>query len=534
MFRSVMKAVQHFAEQTPTAVAVRGQSTQLDYHELAMEVENLVKQLQPFKAKVMALWMDNSPAWVVSDLAALSANIPLIPLPLFFSHEQMVHAIRQSACELMVSDHPAELEKLLHLADIEILHEVSFLVAGQVLTVFHLSNKTTPVIPPATCKITFTSGTTGQPKGVCLSERHLIEVASSLQKVTQASAADTHLCVLPLSTLLENVAGNYVPLMTGACMVTLPLEAVGLTGSSGFQVQVLMQALHREQATTLILTPELLLAMVMAIEAGMPTPASLRFVAVGGASVSPALLKRAMAVQLPVFEGYGLSECGSVVTLNTPISQQLGTVGQVLPHLQVRIAPHGEVMVKGGHFLGYLGDAPSTFTTSEGSSVDAHGWLATGDLGQLNANGTLTIVGRIKHMFITSFGRNVSPEWVERALNGHPLIAQSILFGEAMPRNTAVIVLRNPETPLTYLEEAITEINATLPDYARVGHYIVADQAFTVSNGMLTANGRLKRQAIWQHYAARVLSMSSHQETGLDNAFNQHSVQSQEIKHAIL
>ena len=108
-------------------------------------------------------------------------------------------------------------------------------------------------------------------------------------------------------------------------------------------------------------------------------------------------------------------------------------------------------------------------------------------------------------MFITSYGRNVAPEWVERELNLSPSIAQSALFGEARPWNIALIVpARDSQGNIAgsgQIDAAIAEVNASLPDYARVHQWLFAEAPFTPNNGELTANGRLKRDAIWQHYA---------------------------------
>ncbi len=117
-------------------------------------------------------------------------------------------------------------------------------------------------------------------------------------------------------------------------------------------------ALQESEATTAILLPQLLQALVGAGEAGAVRFTRLRFLAVGGAPVAPRLLERARTLCLPVFEGYGLSECASVVALNGPGAERAGSVGRPLPHARVRIAADGEILVAGALFSGYLGDAP--------------------------------------------------------------------------------------------------------------------------------------------------------------------------------
>jgi long-subunit acyl-CoA synthetase (AMP-forming) len=168
-------------------------------------------------------------------------------------------------------------------------------------------------------------------------------------------------------------------------------------------------------------------------------------------------------------------------------------VGRPLPHATLRFAPDGEILVAGAVFEGYLGaghERPDTY------------W-PTGDLGYLDDDGYLYIVGRKKNMFITAFGRNVAPEWVERELTAHPAIAQAVVFGEGRPWNAAVLVPRGP-VATGLLDSAVTTVNRSLPDYARVRRWILADTPFAPQNEQLTATGRPRREAIWARYRERI------------------------------
>jgi long-subunit acyl-CoA synthetase (AMP-forming) len=343
-------------------------------------------------------------------------------------------------------------------------------------------------LPVGTCKITYTSGTTGQPKGVCLDIATQLAVAQSLVQASASCAVERHLCVLPLATLLENIAGVYAPLLAGAWIELMPMAQIGLLGASQFDLPRFLGALAQAQPNSLILLPQLLLALVSAGENHLPLPSSLRFIAVGGGRVASQLLQRADALGLPVFEGYGLSECASVVCLNTPENRRIGTVGQPLPHLQVRLATDGEVMVQGPRLLGYLGEP-----------CPDEEWLGTGDLGHFDGP-FLVLHGRKKHQFITAFGRNVNPEWVEAELVQQLPIAQAWLHGEALPGNVAVLVPRFPNTPDSQLAEAVATANQALPDYARVHHWLRAEQPFSSANALATSNGRLRRTALLNHY----------------------------------
>ncbi len=485
----IFSAIQHYVASTPNKIALKGLDQQLSYAQLANEVERAQHYLQAAQPKVLAIAMDNSPAWAIVDLAALSVCLTNVPLPLFFSAEQMCHALQDAQVDFLVTDKPIQLSALLANGGIKIQEKLDYFLAGRFVTAFKMEVSAAQQIMPAqTAKITYTSGTTGKPKGVCLSAATMAQVAESLKLATDAQPTDRHLSILPYSTLLENLAGLYVPLLAGATAVCLPLADVGLNGSSGFNPQKFLQAILREKPTSLILTPELLLALVSLIEAGMPKPQHLRFVAVGGASVSPQLLTRAEKLGLPVYEGYGLSECASVVALNTPSANKIGSVGKPLPHVQLTVNEENEIFVAGVQYLGYLGQAEN-----------AKNSVATGDIGFLDEDGFLHITGRKKNIFITSYGRNVSPEWVERELTISPLIKQAAVFGEAKPFNVAVIVVTE-NISADALEREIETINLTLPDYARVSKYLLSNEPFSLANNQLTANGRLRRAEIFQHY----------------------------------
>ena len=419
----------------------------------------------------VALALDNGVDWALWDLALLRAGLVCVPLPGFFSAEQQRHVLDSAGIDTLIAADPAMQAAL------------GFRVGGHGLG--HRDVAAPPALHEGTAKITFTSGTTGRPKGVCLSTATMLAVAESLRVACAPAGVDRHLCALPLATLLENIAGLYAPWLAGAEVELMPMANIGLLGSSRFDVPAFLGALQASRPNSLILLPQMLLALVAAAEAGMPVPDTLRFIAVGGGRFAPQLLRRADALGLPVYEGYGLSECASVVCLNAPGARHIGAVGRPLPHLGLRIAGDGEVLVKGPRLLGYLGEPPV-----EGE------WLGTGDLGHFE-DGFLVLHGRKKHQFITAFGRNVSPEWVEAELVQQAPIAQAWLHGEALPANVAVLVPRAPSCRDEDLAAAVAQVNAGLPDYARVHRWL---RSPVLPEGLATANGRLRREAMFDHF----------------------------------
>lgn len=485
---AILSAIETHARTQPQAEALFGDGHAFSYAELAHAVWQTGEHLRASNARTIALALDNSPAWAILDLAALAVGTPLVPLPFFFSEDQVEHAIRDAGADCILTDQPEHYLRILANAGIPVLARLAMNVEHQALTELRLDFTPSVALPPGTVKVTYTSGTTGRPKGVCLGAEALSLASLSLVEASQASPSDRHLGVLPLATLLENIGGIYVPLLAGASSALLPLADIGWN-KVGLDIARMLSALAKRAASSAILTPELLLGLVSAIEGGISAPEGLRFVAVGGAAVAPRLLARAAALGLPVFEGYGLSECASVVALNTPGAHLPGSAGKALPHVRLGFLPDGEILVAGATLLGYTGSGSNT----------AEYW-PTGDIGHLDAQGYLHITGRKKNIFITSYGRNVSPEWVERELTLHPAIAQAAVFGEARPWNVALIVARGPAEQV---EPAIAEVNRLLPDYARIARWMPV-APFTPHNGQLTANGRLRRETLWKTYQTSI------------------------------
>ena len=463
------------AERKPGATALWGDQLKVDYATLYAEVLSCQQRLRNEHIKVLALALDNGVEAMIWDLAALFEGLTCVTLPSFFSPAQRLHCLEQSHAERVIAD--PQLDAELQLAGYEKTGEFW-------CRTFVDPNR----MPKGTAKLTFTSGSTGTPKGVCLSAQSLLTVARELDQASKPIAPQHHLALLPLAILLENL-GCYAALYAGATLSLPSQKTLGIQGASGVEVSRLLGCLAARAPESLILVPQLLLMLVSAAEQNAFNPGTLRFAAVGGARVSEELLHRAQRVGVPVYEGYGLSECASVVCLNRPGACRPGSVGKALPHVEVRLAEDGEVLIKGSTLLGYLGEAPH---------VDE--WWPSGDLGEFDPEGFLYLKGRKRHQFVTSFGRNVNPEWVEAELSQRRHIAQAFVYGEAMPRNHALLWPHRPECTDEELSAAVAEANEALPDYAQVHHWTRVDHPFTPANGLLTANGRLRRDAIVERY----------------------------------
>ncbi len=445
---------------------------------LDVEVTALAVRLIVQGTRVMATLLDNGLPWVVADLAAEQAGVVHVPLPLFFTPAQTAHALQAAGVDTLITAAPLAARWPQAVRE-------DWTVADEPVCALRLPGQGLPM-PPGTAKLTFTSGTTGTPKGVCLSAQALHRVRDGLVQALEPLDIRRHLCALPLAVLLENVAGVMAPLARGAACLVPPLAELGLSGSSSFDAAVFNAAVERYQPHSLILLPQMLRAWVgWLMQQGRAAPQGLRMVAVGGAAVGAPLLLAARRLGIPAYEGYGLSEGSSVQTLNLPGADKPGSAGRPLPHAQVRINPHGEIEVAGGLLAGYLGQPPME-----------PAWWPTGDLGEIDADGFVHVRGRLKHVLITAFGRNVSPEWVETALRGGRAIAQTVVLGDGEPSLSAVIWPVAAGLPDAAIQAEVDAANQSLPDYARVMRWVRALAPFSADAGMATANGRPLREAI--------------------------------------
>lgn len=484
--KTILESVRHFARRTPTAAALSHSGEVVTYQVLWDRVAALGVVLRNSGVRVLGLMADNSVDWVQVDLAAQYAGIATVPLPQFFTPTQISHAVSDCGADAVIGDGSVTERALgAPCAAVD-------LPATAMRLWRRIDRRRLVSLPAGTAKISYTSGTTGSPKGVCLSQASMDAVADSLVFATASLELRKHLCLLPLATLLENIAGVYAPLLSGAQTELAGLSDIGWSGAARLDMSRLCELLSHSRPNSIILVPEMLRMLLLAIDGGWSPPESLRFVAVGGGRVPVRLLEHAASSGLPVYEGYGLTECASVVALNTPDACRRGSVGRPLRHLNVSIRTDGEIVVGGHSILGYVGD----------DSSGRQSW-ATGDIGFLDQDGYLHVRGRKRNVFINSFGRNVSPDWIEPEFLRGSTIRQIAIFGEARPWNVAVVV---PSTGATRTDIAaeIEALNSSLPDYARIGEFIVAVEAFTPENGLLTLNGRVRRDAVLRTYEQQI------------------------------
>lgn len=464
----MIDTLRRYAATHPERIAIdpAGIGAPISYAGLLGQVEAMAATLRtdfPDGAAV-ALQRDHGAATTVLELALLEAALPALSLPRFFTAEQTRGALTASGIAAVFEDGEG----------------------------FRRRKATPAPLPEGTARITFTSGSTGDPKGVCLSAAHMLQVAGSIVATVGTHHAGRHLALLPPGILLETVGGLFATMLAGGTYVCPPQAALGLADPFRPDFAAMLDAIEHQRITSLILVPEYLGGLVREMARNGRRLPLLTLVAVGGARVPPELVELAQSLGLPVRQGYGLTEFGSVVSLESEHPVGLGSAGQLLPHVTARIADDGEIMLAGPQCLGTIGHPC------------AGGEYATGDIGRIDAAGQLWIEGRKSNLIVTSYGRNISPEWVESALVMQPEILQAMVHGDGLPQPRALIVPTHADADIA---AAVARANSRLPEYAQVAAWQEVGH-FTPMNGQLTGNGRLRRQAIAAHWLAGELSFS--------------------------
>ncbi len=462
----------------PDAVALRSGSSSISYKVLVRDIELVADRLHTHSIQRPGLFLDNGIDWIIIDLACALARITVVPLPWFFSLQQISHALES-----------AQLDSIVTRGEISNLTGVGgsgfrlYADCSLYKTLEHPLKTTASIYPPA--KLSYTSGTTGTPKGIELSRDLIDKVCSSTNELTSELDIDRHLSLLPYSTLLENICGIYAPLSQGICVFAEPAERLGLSSALTMDPDRLASVINEVQPNSLIVTPQLLKLLCALTEANLIDTRSLVFVAVGGARVGTSLLERARSLDIPVYEGYGLTESGSVAMLNTPQDYRPGSVGKPLPHVRVSFAEDGEIILK----------TRVNKARPKAGNIVCHK-TSTGDLGYIDNDGFVYVSGRKKNTIVLSTGRNVSPDWGEGELNALPVIAQSFVYGESEAQLSALIVAQHQSINRETIDLAIETLNQSLPAYARIASWYLLREPFTVANGLLTANGRPRRRQI--------------------------------------
>ena len=402
--------------------------------------------------------------------------------------------------------------------------------------------------PDDLCTIVYTSGTTGDPKGVELAHRNLVDMGRATLKVHPITDADSTLSFLPYAHVFERindiflavVYGGEVWISRGADHLGQELGEVQPTVMCSVprmyekMYAVVMSHVREASATQRALfswairigtrhfhasKPGPLLAaqhrladrLVLAPLRKRLTGGRLRFFVSGGAALSREVEEFFWAIGVPILNGWGMTETSSGVCSNTLFEHRFLTVGRPFPGVEIKIAADGEILVKGaGNMIGYHNKPEAT------AEMVRDGWIHTGDVGELDADGFLKITDRKKSLFKTAGGKYIAPLPLEHALLSNPLVTRAVVVGEGRPYVTALVVPDREATDRQGLDEAgltasiqqtVDHLNAGLGSWETIKYFALLSRDFTEESGELSLKLDIKRKVIAERYRDRIEAM---------------------------
>ncbi|WP_037920451.1 AMP-dependent synthetase/ligase [Streptomyces xanthophaeus] len=516
----------------------------------------------------VAVLAETRPQWTRTHFGVLAAGAVLVPVYPTAGEEELAWVLSDARAVVVVCDDEhqrARVEalrpKLPALRETALMDELPALPAppGRAPgTDAALRARAAAVTPAADASVVYTSGTTGLPKGCRLTHGNLGAVQDATLPLVKGGPGDRTYLYLPLAHLLAQLIqfttlleGGELCYFGGRIEDVLP-ELAEVRPTHLPSVPRLFEKLH---AVVLSLAEaqgeggrdrfeEAVQLGVMAAEGRLPEESReayqaaetslyalvrkafggrLKWALTGGAPIAPATLDFLRACGIAVFEGYGMTESGGVISLNHPGAARPGTVGRPVAGCEVRIAQDGEVLARGPMvFPGYHENRAATE-----EALDAQGWLHTGDLGEVDSEGYLRITGRKKELIITSAGKNLTPTEVEFAVQRSRYVSRAVLIGDRRPHPVALITLDAEEItawaaregldpgpdPCAHpavralVEAAVTEANATVSRPARIRAFHVLPEDLSVAAGTLTPTLKLRRRAVEEQYAAQIAAL---------------------------
>jgi long-subunit acyl-CoA synthetase (AMP-forming) len=482
------------------------------YGTLEQECDALAAALAAWCAPgaTVGLVAANSVAWIEADLALLMGGHVEVPVPLAFSAEQAAHLL--APCSVVLADEegrrrfeawradaPQAFRSMPCLSIAELVDGAAA-AAAPALTIGTREDRV--------CKVIHTSGTTSAPKGVRIRANGLDALLASLWGHATRDDYVRYLNLVPFSLLIEQVTALYMPFAAGGTVVLPPVGEAPL-GDPGAVAADKLALLRRARPSAVTLPPSLVEALANAADRlpGLDTgslcealfgrPAA-PLIAAGGAPVAAATIRRLEERGITVLQGYGLSENSSVVSWNTRAENRIGSVGKPLAHVAVKLGPDGELGIQSAAlFAGYSGSDPSACHT------DADGWLWTGDLARIDADGFITIIGRKKNLIITAHGRNVSPEPAEASYRSVAGVRDIVLLGEGQETLSAYVLAAAGADHGALRRELERHGERWLSGVERASTFVFDTDSPALRASLFTVTGRPRRQEVEQHVRER-------------------------------
>jgi len=521
----------------------------------------------------VAIMVQNCPEWMIFEQAALAMGLVVVPLYTNDRADNINYIINDAEIQLIliagedqysifqeIKDSLKSLKLIISLQKIndskdDIINYQKWLESNTLSTDYIYSD----IKANQLASIVYTSGTTGRPKGVMLSHKNILENAYGASQCEGFYPSDIFLSFLPLSHMFERTVGYYLPMMAASTvvyarsieqladdlvdihptiLVTVPriFERVYNKIQLQFQEKPKIAKLlfdlsvnvgwhwFRYSQNKINWHPKLLLRPILQKIVGDKVldklGGKLRLAICGGAALSPDIAHTFIGLGLNISQGYGMTELSPVVSTNLLFDNEPDSVGQKLVNIEIKLGEDNELLVKGPTvMLGYLNNQEAT-----DKIIDTNGWLHTGDKAKI-INEHIYITGRIKDIMVLSTGEKVPPSDIELAIANDPLFEQVVIYGEAKPYLTAIIVLNeiewnkakhqlpgisqdiNSEHAHQYILQRIKPCLKKFPGYAKIFKVHSTMDAWTLDNGLATPTLKLKRKYIFEKYQSNIKHM---------------------------
>lgn len=542
------------------------------WQEMATEIARWQKALSGEKLKPgdrVALNLRNCKEWVCFDQAAMGLGLVVVPLYPDDRPDNVAYILQDAdvKCLFLQNSHQWKrlrpslgqahnLSRIIILHDDEDILEEPAVYASHWLPVDGGSIRDWDADPHQLASIIYTSGTTGRPKGVMLSHHNMLSVAAASLQYFDIVPEDSFLSFLPLSHTLERTAGYYLPIMAGACVAYsrgIPQLADDLQLIKPsiliavpriferFYTRLQTQLSEKDALSRLLFRATVnigwnnfeyrqgrrgwhpgfivlpLLNRLVARKVLDRLGGRIRLAISGGAPLPELVARQFIGLGLTLLQGYGLTELSPVVSVNEPDNNFPASVGRAIPGVTVKIGEHDELLVRGpGNMLGYWNNHKATAQT-----IDADGWLHTGDQARISDTGHIYITGRIKDILVLSNGEKVPPADMESAILADPLFEQALIVGEGKSYLSALLVLNgdkwfslarelnldpmdkrslNDKALQQFVIQRLRQLLHDFPAYAKIRRVSLKLEAWTIENGLLTPTMKVKRAKVIEHY----------------------------------
>ena len=546
-----------------------------DFHRHVAGTVHALQEWGIRKSDRVAILSENRPEWSTADFAILLLGAVTVPIYSTLTPEQTAYTLRDSGASVVFvsSEHQlrkiqailrqTQIQRIVVMDQIQIPADLAatcalmsqFMTQGPRTLDAQTESLARSIQPDDLATIIYTSGTTGTSKGAMLTHGNMASNISCSLLGFDMSPGEISISFLPLShvtarhvdfsLLYHGVTLAYCPFienLSEALLEVRPTVCVSVPrvyekvyaktemSASGFPKHAIYRwalSVGRANKPAILAgktpaSPSWKLAnhlVFSKIRAGMG--GNVKTFISGGAPLGRELAEWYATVGIRIHEGYGLTETSPVIAVNTPVNHRIGTVGKILPNLEVRIAEDGEILVRGPSVFKAYWNRPE-----ETQNAFQDGWFKTGDIGNIDADGYLSVTDRKKELIKTSGGKFIAPQPIESSLKLNPLVGAAAILGDkrkfafvivspnfalleawartnniAFASRTALVT--DPRVQALY-ERVVEEVNQNLARFEKLKRVLLVPDEFTADNGALTPTMKLRRRVIEERYRAQI------------------------------